>query len=92
MPQRTRIRYNLGLLQQQIGQLSAAEGSLRAAVEAEPRNLDYLYALADHYAKRGDLRSALAVANQMIAINPGAQVGHDMKAALEQAIAQGGGD
>ena len=91
MPQRTRIRYNLGLLQQQVGQLSAAEVSLRAAVAAEPRSLDYLYALADHYAKRGDLRSALAVADQMIAINPGAQVGHDMKAALEQAIAQSGG-
>jgi tetratricopeptide (TPR) repeat protein len=91
MPQRTRIRYNLGLLQQQIGQLSAAEGSLRAAVAAEPRNLDYLYALADHYARRGDFRSALALAEQMIATNPAVQVGHDMKAALEQAIAQSGG-
>ena len=92
MPQRTRIRYNLGLLQQQLGRLPEAEESLRAAVEAEPRNLDYLYALADHYARRGDLRNALAVADQMIATNPGAQVGHDMKAALEQAIGQGGGN
>jgi tetratricopeptide (TPR) repeat protein len=91
MPQRTRIRYNLGLLQQQIGRLPAAELSLRAAVEAEPRNLDYLYALADHYAKRGDFQSAMAVADQMIATNPGAPIGRDMKAALEQAIAQSGG-
>ncbi len=92
MPQRTRIRYNLGLLQQQLGRLPEAEESLRAAVEAEPRNLDYLYALADHYARRGDLRNALAVADRMIATNPGAQVGHDMKAALEQAIGQGEGN
>ena len=92
MPQRTRIRYNLGLLQQQLGRLPEAEESLRAAVEAEPRNLDYLYALADHYARHGDLRNALAVADQMIATNPGAQVGHDMKAALEQAIVQGEGN
>lgn len=90
MPQRTRIRYNLGLLQQQLGLLPEAEGSLRAAIAAEPGNLDYLYALADHLARRGDLRGALAVADEMIATNPGAQVGHDMKAALEQAIAQGG--
>jgi tetratricopeptide (TPR) repeat protein len=92
LPERTRIRYNLGLLQQQLGLLPEAERSLRAAIEVEPGNLDYLYALADHLARRGDLRGALAVADQMIAANPGAQVGHDMKAALEQAIAQGGGN
>ena len=91
MPERTRIRYNLGLLQQQMGLLPEAEASLRAAIEAEPGNLDYLYALADHLARRGDLQGALAVADDMIATNPGAQVGHDMKAALEQAIAQRGG-
>ena len=91
MPQRTRIRYNLGLLQQQLGQLSAAEVSLRAAVEAEPGNLEYLFALADHYGKRGEFRQALAVAERMIATHPEEQVGRDMKAAIEQAIAQGGG-
>ncbi len=91
MPQRTRIRYNLGLLQQQLGQLPAAEMSLRAAVEAEPRNLDYLYALADHYAKRGDFRNALAIADQMVATNPGAPIGRDMKAAIERAMGQGEG-
>ena len=56
-------------------------------VDAEPTNLDYLYALADHYAKRGELEAALAVAEQMIATHPGAPIGRDMKEALEQAIA-----
>ncbi len=92
MPQRTRIRYNLGLLQQQLGQLAAAERSLRSAADAEPRNLDYLYALADHLARRGEYRSALAVADQMIATNPGAPIGQELKTVLEQAIAQGGGN
>ena len=92
MPGRTRIRYNLGLLQQQLGRLPEAEASLRAVIDLEPGNLDYLYALADHYAKRGDFRRALAVAEQMIETNPAAPIGGEMKAALEQAIAQGGGD
>jgi len=91
MLQRTRIRYNLGLLQQQIGRLPEAEGSLRAAVEAEPRNLDYLYALADHYARRADFTRALAVIEQMIATHPEASIGPDMKQAIEQAIVQSGG-
>jgi len=90
-PWRTRMRYNLGLLQQQLGRLPEAEISLRAAVEAAPANLDYLYALADHYAKRGALAQALAVAEQMIATHPEAPVGTDMKAALERALAQNGG-
>jgi tetratricopeptide (TPR) repeat protein len=91
MPQRSRIRYNLGLLQQQLGRLPEAEASLQAAVEAEPANLDYLYALADHYARRGDFPRALAVAEQMIETHPEASIGPDMKEAIEQAIAQGGG-
>jgi len=91
MPERTRIRYNLGLLQQQLGRLPQAEGSLRAAVEGEPRNLDYLYALADHYARRADFTRALAVIEQMIATHPEASIGPDMKQAVEQAIVQSGG-
>jgi tetratricopeptide (TPR) repeat protein len=91
LPQRIRIRYNLGLLEQQLGRLAEAEASLRAAVDARPDNLDYLYALADHYARRGALQRALAVAERMIETHPEAPIGSEMKAALEQAMAQGEG-
>jgi predicted CXXCH cytochrome family protein len=91
MPARTRIRYNLGLLQQQLGRPDQAEASLRAIVDAEPTNLDYLYALADFYAKRGDFRRAMSVADRMIETHPEAPIGRDMRAALEQAIEQSGG-
>lgn len=88
MPQRTRVRYNLGLLQQQLGRATAAESSLRAIVEAEPANLEYLYALADHYARRGRYGRALEVADRMIATHPEAPIGRDLKAAFERALAQ----
>ena len=87
----SRAAYNLGLVQQQLGRTEAAEAALRLAVDLEPANLDYLYALADHYAKRGEYRRALAVAERMIEAHPDAPIGPDMKEALEQAIAQAEG-
>ena len=67
------------------------ESSSVAAVDSEPDNFEYLYALAEHYARREEFELALAVAEQIIASHPGAQIGRDMKASLEQAIAEGGG-
>jgi len=90
MPRRTRIRYNLALLLQQLGRLPQAEANFRAIVEEEPGNLDYMYALADHYAKKGDYRKALEVAEWMITEHPESPIGSQMKAALEQALARGG--
>ncbi|MDP2469496.1 MAG: tetratricopeptide repeat protein [Candidatus Palauibacterales bacterium] len=90
MPARTRVRYNLGLLQQQLGRVGEAESSLRATLAAEPGNLDYLYALADFYARRGEYRRALELADRMIATHPEAAIGSQMKAAIEQAIAAEG--
>ena len=63
-----------------------------AAVEAEPANLDYLYALADHYARHGDFPRALAVIEQMIETHPEASIGPDMKESIEQALVQGEGN
>ena len=74
------------------GEFVPVENPRLFLIDLEPGNLDYLYALADHYAKRGDFRRALAVVEQMIETNPAAPIGGEMKAALEQAIAQGGGD
>jgi tetratricopeptide (TPR) repeat protein len=86
MPERARVFYNLGLIQQQIGRAAEAEAALRRAIELELDNLDYLYALADHYVKRGEFRQALRVAEQMIAAHPDQQVGHQVKEFVERAL------
>lgn len=51
-PTAHRAHYNLGLARQQLGDASAAERSLRAALAASPDEADYLYALAVFYVQR----------------------------------------
>ena len=55
MPNNLRVHYNRGLLLQQLGRVDDAERALYRAMQIEPDNLDVLYALADHYLKRGKL-------------------------------------
>jgi tetratricopeptide (TPR) repeat protein len=86
MPDRARVLYNLGLVQQYLGRYDEAEAALRRAVELEPANLDYLHALADHYLRRGDARSALFVAEQMIAVDPHNRLGQELKIISERAL------
>jgi len=88
-PDRARTHYNLGLALQALGRIDKAGAALTHAVELEPVNLDYLYALADHFARAGDLRAALLVAEQMIATHPENPIGRDLKSQLERAIASG---
>ncbi len=87
MPEHSRARYNLGLIQQTLGRDAEAEASLLAAVELEPDNLDYLYGLADHYVKLGEFAKALPIAERMIENRPENQVGHEIKALIERALA-----
>jgi tetratricopeptide (TPR) repeat protein len=89
-PGRTRAHYNYGLALQALGRIDEAESALSRAVELEPENLDYLYGLADHYARAGNTRAALIVAEQMIATHPENPVGRDLKTRLEHAIGDGG--
>jgi tetratricopeptide (TPR) repeat protein len=84
MPRNARVHYNLGLLLQQLARVNEAEQELRMAAELEPANLDVLYALADHFFKRGMMSEALNVAERMIAAHPEERVGHDIKAAIER--------
>jgi tetratricopeptide (TPR) repeat protein len=88
-PDRPRAHYNHGLALQALGRIDEAEGALLRAVELEPENLDYLYGLADHLARAGKLRSALEVAEQMIAAHPENPIGRDLKAQLQRALAGG---
>jgi len=79
-----RIRYNLGLLLQQMGRLDEAEAVFRDALRVAPDDLSVMYALADHLIKRGRTDEAMALAERMIAVHPDQQVGHDIKAYLQQ--------
>jgi len=88
-PDRTRAHYNLGLALQALGRIDEAEGALLRAVELEPENLDYLYGLADHYARAGNIRAAILVAEQMIATHPENPIGRDLKTQLERALSGG---
>ena len=86
LPRESRVHYNLGLLLQQTGEADAAETALRHALDLEPDNLDVLYALADHYIKRGRLSDALPLADEMIRLHPEAAIGRDLKRWIENRL------
>jgi tetratricopeptide (TPR) repeat protein len=85
-PEMARAQYNLGLILQHLGRDGEAEAALTKALYTDPENMDYLYALADHYVKRERFREALPLAQKMIAIRPDIPVGHSLKAFIEQAL------
>lgn len=85
VPDDARTRYNLGLLLQQLGRLPEAETQLRAALEIEPRSADYLYALADHYLKRGRYDAVLPLADRLTEALPDQPVGAQLRALAESA-------
>ena len=78
MPERARIHYNLGLLLQKRNQFSDAEKYLLHALKVEPDNMDFLYAMADHYLKRNIPEKAKLIAKQMISKHPNERMGHDL--------------
>jgi tetratricopeptide (TPR) repeat protein len=84
LPSRPRIQYNLGLILQVLGRDAEAEAALRAALDLAPDNMDYLYALADHYIKRGQLEKAHRVAQQMIEKHPGQRMGQELMQIIER--------
>jgi tetratricopeptide (TPR) repeat protein len=86
MPERSRVHYNLGLLLQSLERQPEAEAALTRALELEPESLDYLYALADHYLKRGEPARALPLTERMIAADPENPLGPQMKAFVERAL------
>jgi tetratricopeptide (TPR) repeat protein len=86
MPERARVFYNLGLTAQAAHRFDEAETALRRAVELEPSNFDAMYALADHYVKRGEYRKALPIAERMIAAEPTNPAGGRIKGQIENAL------
>ena len=83
LPNRARIHYNLGLILQALKHDKKAETSLQRALELEPGNQDFLFALADHYIKRGRFDKARPIAEQMVTKYPRQRIGHDILKFLE---------
>jgi Tfp pilus assembly protein PilF len=57
-----------------------------AALKLEPKSPDYLYALADHHLKRGNLQRAKTFADKMVAMHPDNLQGVQMQRFLEKRI------
>jgi tetratricopeptide (TPR) repeat protein len=84
IPERARVQYNLGLLLQHLHRDAEAEAALLKALELEPDSMDYLYALADYYLKRGELQKAKDMAAQMTAKHPANRMGRELLELIER--------
>jgi Tfp pilus assembly protein PilF len=87
MPDRPRVHYNYGLLLQVVKRDREAEEALKKALSLDAGSLDFQYALADFYLKRGRYALAEEMAAKMIAAHPSQRIGHDL---LETIRRQGG--
>ena len=66
MPQNTRIIYNLALLENSQGNSAQAEKYLLAALNKEPDNYDFIYALCTFYLEHKQNLKAADYAKQLI--------------------------
>jgi tetratricopeptide (TPR) repeat protein len=90
VPERARIHYNLGLLHQSLQRAPEAEAQLLMALEREPDNPEYLYAMADHYLKRGEWKKARSLAERIVLKHPDLSLGHDLLRHIERIAEQEG--
>jgi len=88
MPRRGRVHYNLGLLLQHLDRDREAERELLDALAVEPDNLDFLYAAADFYLKRGRLEEARRIAETMAEKHPSNRIGRDLLGFIESRLKQ----
>jgi pentatricopeptide repeat protein len=63
-----------------------AEAALLRALEIEPDNMDFLYAMADHYIKAGRWDDARHMAQQMITLDPSNPAGRDILNFIDRTI------
>jgi len=78
LPGHSRIHYNLGLILDYLKRDMEAEAALTRALKLEPKNMNYLKALAEYYLKRKRYEDARRIAEQMIAKYPSNGTGHRM--------------
>jgi len=86
LPARARIHYNYGLAAQSLGRLDESERALLKALAAEPDSPDILFALGDHYYRRGMPARALEMVDRLLEVSPGYPQGRQLKAAVEGAL------
>ncbi|MBW2192370.1 MAG: tetratricopeptide repeat protein [Deltaproteobacteria bacterium] len=78
LPEYARVHYNLGLLLQFLNKDAEAETALINALKLDTDSMDYLYALADFYLKRGRFQKAKGVAEQLVEKHPEHRIGSEM--------------
>jgi len=86
LPRQARVHYNQGLLLQMLKRDAEAEGALKRALSLEPQNIDFLYALAEFYFKRGKIFLAEQMAEKMVASDPSRRLGHELLEAIQKEI------
>jgi Tfp pilus assembly protein PilF len=86
MPERARINYNVGLMLQNIGRKNEAEKELLKALKKEPNNFDFLYALTDHYIKRGKYSKAKKIAMKIKKSFPTNSLGNELLKFIEDKL------
>jgi len=84
MPNNSRVHYNLGLLLQSMNQLLQAEKYLLHALEVEPDNLDFLYAVTTYYLNTEQPLKAKPFAEKIISAYPEYTIGHELLDAIEK--------
>lgn len=89
MPDRPRIQYNLGLAYSQTGRKQQAEGALLRAHRSDPKDADFLYALATFYLEQDDLERALEYSQQLCDAVPQAQGPLQLRHRIQERIAAG---
>ncbi len=78
MPDNARAHYNLGQLLAFLHQDEEAEIALRRTTEIDPRNMNYMQAIVQFYLARREFSQARAIAEQMIAADPGNPLGRQL--------------
>ena len=69
-----------------MGKFTQAEQSLHEAIEREPKNFDYSYALAILYLESGQLEKSLSQARRLEALVPGLPVTKQLMQDIQQRL------
>jgi predicted CXXCH cytochrome family protein len=86
MPGTARVHYNYGLLLQYLNRDREAEVELKKALNLEPKNMDFLYALFDYYFKRSRFHQARDIAEAMVRVNPESSAARGLLNVLKEKI------